>query len=224
VGIIISLIILSIWTGHLLYCIIFVKLELFNPFLYLHIIFQSYLFTGLFITSHDAMHGTINSKRIINNAIGKLSSFLFAGLSFSKLKNNHQLHHQNPCSGTDPDYSMKYENILYWFILFIMRYVTVIQIIIIGIIFNLLSLINGESPVWLFFVLPSLLSTFQLFFFGTYIPHRKPHTPDMLPFKARTLRKNHFVAMTTCYFFGYHYEHHKQPQIPWWQLYKTKIK
>jgi fatty acid desaturase len=26
----------------------------------------------------------------------------------------------------------------------------------------------------------------------------------------------------TCYFFGYHWEHHEAPGIPWWQLYLTK--
>ncbi|RZL43682.1 MAG: fatty acid desaturase, partial [Pedobacter sp.] len=26
----------------------------------------------------------------------------------------------------------------------------------------------------------------------------------------------------TCYFFGYHLEHHQKPATPWWQLYKSK--
>jgi beta-carotene ketolase (CrtW type) len=28
--------------------------------------------------------------------------------------------------------------------------------------------------------------------------------------------------MLSCYFFGYHYEHHESPQTPWWKLYQIK--
>jgi beta-carotene ketolase (CrtW type) len=46
----------------------------------------------------------------------------------------------------------------------------------------------------------------------------------MGPHKARTQKKNHFWAMLSCYFFGYHREHHEDPHIAWWQLYKVKAK
>ncbi|MFW6276162.1 MAG: fatty acid desaturase, partial [Bacteroidota bacterium] len=70
--------------------------------------------------------------------------------------------------------------------------------------------------------LPALLSTLQLFYFGTYLPHRKPHTHDMGRHRARTQSKNHLWAMLSCYFFGYHTEHHESPGTPWWQLYTKK--
>ncbi|MBW6460683.1 MAG: fatty acid desaturase [Bacteroidales bacterium] len=50
----------------------------------------------------------------------------------------------------------------------------------------------------------------------------RPHTEEMQPHNARTLRKNHLWAMLSCYFFGYHNEHHMTPRIPCWQLYQSK--
>jgi beta-carotene ketolase (CrtW type) len=222
-GILIGIAIILIWGFHLIYSIIYVKIEYANPLFYIHILLQGYLFTGLFITAHDAMHGTVSRKRKVNNTIGRLSAFLFAGFSYNKLLKNHHLHHRHPCTEEDPDYCTKSQNFFIWFFTFIYRYITIMQIIIIAIIFNLLSLINGEAPVWFFFVIPSLIGTFQLFYFGTYLTHRMPHTPEMMPHKARTLKKNHFLAMLTCYFFGYHSEHHRKPYVQWWHLYKTKL-
>lgn len=74
----------------------------------------------------------------------------------------------------------------------------------------------------MFWVVPVFLGTLQLFFFGTYLPHRKPHNENMEPHKARTQRKNHLGAMISCYFFGYHFEHHDTPHQPWWKLYRSK--
>lgn len=31
--------------------------------LWIHLVVQAYLFTGLFITAHDAMHGTVSPNR-----------------------------------------------------------------------------------------------------------------------------------------------------------------
>lgn len=222
-GIFISIIIIITWLVHLIYSIMYVEVDIGNPLLYIHILLQGYLFTGLFITAHDAMHRTVSRNVRVNNAIGRTSAFLFAGFSYKKLLRNHHLHHKHPCTEEDPDYCTKSQNFLIWFFTFFFRYITITQIIIIAIIFNLLSLINGETPVWFYFVIPSFIGTFQLFYFGTYLTHRKPHTPEMMPYHARTLKKNHFLAMLTCYFFGYHYEHHSKPYIQWWQLYKTKV-
>jgi beta-carotene/zeaxanthin 4-ketolase len=33
---------------------------------------------------------------------------------------------------------------------------------------------------------------------------------------------NHYVAFFTCYFFGYHHEHHAFPYLPWWKLAEAK--
>ena len=46
---------------------------------------QILLYTGLFITAHDAMHGLVSPEnRLINDVYGKLSLVLFALFSFNK--------------------------------------------------------------------------------------------------------------------------------------------
>lgn len=221
-GIVYALVLLSVWGGHLYYAFSYAAVDFFSFWFYAHFLFQGYLFTGLFITAHDSMHGTVSANSFVNNIIGRLCSFLFAGFSYNRLLRNHRLHHAGPCSETDPDYCLKSQNFFYWFGTFIFRYVTITQVITVAVIFNVFKLRFPEKSIWFFYVIPAILGTVQLFFFGTYLPHRTPHTEEMVPHSARTLQKNNFTAMLTCYFFGYHYEHHSSPHIPWWRLYKTK--
>ena len=96
-GILIALIIISIWASHLFFSLLYVNVDFTNAVFYLHILLQGYLYTGLFITAHDAMHGTVSKNKIINNVFGWISTLLFAGLSYSKLIKNHFKHHKNPC-------------------------------------------------------------------------------------------------------------------------------
>ena len=65
-GIIIAFIIISIWASHLFYSLLYVSVDFTNPVFYLHILLQGYLYTGLFITAHDAMHGTVSKNKFIN--------------------------------------------------------------------------------------------------------------------------------------------------------------
>ncbi len=221
-GIFAAIVIIALWASHLYYSLAFVEVNFTSPFFYLNILIQGYLFTGLFITAHDSMHGTVSGNKGINDFIGRVSTFLFAGLSFKKLLNNHRLHHKHPGTDEDPDYCVKSQNLLVWLGSFFLKYVSIWQIIIVGINFNLLKLIFPEISIWFFYVIPAFLGTLQLFYFGTYRPHKQPHTDDMLPHNSRTMKPNHFLAMISCYFFGYHSEHHAGPHIPWWQLYKAK--
>lgn len=221
-GVLIALSIISGWAAHLFYILSFAEIDMYSPYFYFHVLLQGYLYTGLFITAHDAMHRTVSKNRIINNLIGLTASFLFAGMSYKKLKENHFKHHKYPGSKDDPDFYVKSQNLFLWWGSFLFRYVTAFQIIIMAALFNLLKLWFDESQIWLFWVLPSFIGTFQLFFFGTYLPHKKPHDHNMEPHKARTQNKNHLWAMLSCYFFGYHYEHHESPKTPWWKLYKLK--
>jgi beta-carotene ketolase (CrtW type) len=199
-----------------------VDIDPFSPWFYLHILIQTYLFTGLFITGHDAMHGTVSRYRAVNNATGFFTVFLFAGMWYPQLVKNHRLHHQFPGTVKDPDYSPGNQNFFAWWGRFMMKYLTLVQLVIMAILYNVLKIWFSDSQILLFWVLPAVLSTFQLFYFGTYLPHRNPHTKDMEPHNARTQKKNHPWAMISCYFFGYHYEHHENPEVPWWKIYRTK--
>ena len=87
--------------------------------------------------------------------------------------------------------------------------------------YTLLKLLFPMENLIVFWELPAIFSTLQLFYFGTYIPHRGEHEATD-KFKARSQPLNHLVAFFTCYFFGYHYEHHASPGIPWWKLFRMK--
>lgn len=104
------------------------------------------------------------------------------------------------------------------------RYLSIWQILIMAALYNIFIHLLGfnELKVIVFWALPAILGTLQLFYFGVYWPHRLPHLPHMMPHRARTLKKNHLWAMVSCYFFGYHFEHHQNQHIPWWKLYTTK--
>ena len=221
-GIIIGTAIILLWLGHLLYILLYADLDLQSPLMYLHVLLQTFLYTGLFITAHDAMHGSVAANRKVNNTIGHTATTLFAFLSFSNLSKKHYQHHRHPATDEDPDFSPRSNNFFVWWSVFIRNYITWQQILLMAIMFNILLLWFSELRLIMFWIVPAVLSTFQLFFFGTYIPHRRPFTKSMEPHFSRTLPRNHFRAMITCYFFGYHWEHHEKPTIPWWQLYKQK--
>jgi len=220
-GILIALLIISLWAAHLAYLLIFVEPSI-APVMLIHIAIQTYLYTGLFITAHDAMHGLVSSNRRLNSMVGQSATWLFAALSYSRLNRKHQLHHQFPGEAADPDYSTGSQNFWQWWFSFLKNYVSWWQIIIMAIIFNVLQIWVNQISLIVFWVLPSVLATFQLFYFGTYRPHRLPHTEPMMPHRARSQNGSHLWAMLSCYFFGYHYEHHESPQTPWWKLYRIK--
>ena len=221
-GIVIAISIMLLWTGHLYYALAYVTVDFASPLFYLHIIVQAYLYTGLFITGHDAMHASISKNKYVNRVFGYSSVFLYAGLWYKQLVKNHHRHHMYPGTDKDPDFYVKSQNFLFWWAIFMFRYLTIIQLVIMAIIFNVLKIWFDTPSIIAFWMIPAILSTLQLFYFGTYLPHRRPHTQEMEPHRARTQKKNHLWAMLSCYFFGYHHEHHESPATPWWQLYKTK--
>jgi beta-carotene/zeaxanthin 4-ketolase len=221
-GIFIALLILVLWTGHLLYALLFTEPDFGSVWLYLHVAIQTYLYTGLFITAHDAMHGTVARNRKLNNVVGHISTTLFAFLSFRKLSKKHYQHHRFPATEKDPDFSPRSNNFFVWWFIFMKNYITWWQIVLMAATFNVLLLWFTEFQLLAYWVTPAILSTLQLFFFGTWLPHKRPFSKEMAPHNSRTLHKNHFLAMLSCYFFGYHREHHESPTTPWWQLYRMK--
>ena len=221
-GLVMAFGILSLWSGHLVFTLEYVLPEPLSPWTYLHMFLQAYLFTGLFITAHDAMHGTVTSRPKLNTVIGLICSFLFAGLSYRRLLLNHHQHHEHPGGSDDPDYSVRWKNPFLWWLTFLIRYTTIAQLVIMAALYNLLMLRYTQAALWLFWIVPAFLGTFQLFYFGTYLPHHRPHTEIMQPHNARSQRRNHLWAMLSCYFFGYHFEHHESPGTPWWKLYEIK--
>ena len=220
-GVLIAILVIALWAFHLAYLLVFADPG-FKPVMVIHIAIQTYLFTGLFITAHDAMHGLVSSNRKVNTIIGNTATWLFAALSYSRLNQKHQLHHRFPGQNEDPDYCSGSQNFCRWWFSFLKNYVTWGQIITLAIVFNILQIWIDQFSLVLFWIIPSILATFQLFYFGTFRPHRLPHTEAMKPHQARSQNGPHWWAMLSCYFFGYHYEHHESPQTPWWKLYQIK--
>lgn len=187
-----------------------------NPLLYLFILVQMHLYTGLFITAHDAMHGSIAPNARVNNLTGYICTFLYASFWYPQLYTKHHKHHSYVHTAEDPDYHKG--TFFAWYVQFIRNYLSVWQIVVMAILFNVFKLWVPQPNLILFWVVPSLLSTLQLFYFGTYLPHKGEHDNKH---QSRSFGRNHFLAFFSCYFFGYHYEHHDEPWLPWWKLWQV---
>lgn len=215
-GVIIAFIIIASWAISLIF-LLNSNFSFNNPLTYLFVLLQMHLYTGLFITAHDAMHGTVSSSPKLNLIIGQLCTALYAAFVFNKLYKKHHEHHRHVHSDNDPDYHTG--NFLSWYLKFMKEYISIWQLILMAVAFNILKIWFDETNLLLFWVLPALLSTLQLFYFGTWLPHHGEHDNQH---HSRTQKKNHVLAFLSCYFFGYHFEHHDAPALPWWRLWKVK--
>lgn len=216
-GIFIGLGIIALWLTSLL-LLLHWDFSWSNPLTYVAVLLQMHLYTGLFITAHDAMHGIVSSNKKINHGIGWIAALLFSYNFYWKLFPKHHEHHRHVATDEDPDYHPS-GNFFLWYFSFIKQYVSIWQILLMAITFNVLKLFLPVENLIIFWMLPAVLSTLQLFYFGTFLPHRgesdnKHH--------SRSQRRNHIWSFLSCYFFGYHYEHHDSPGTPWWRLWKVK--
>ncbi|MBW4459685.1 MAG: fatty acid desaturase [Nodosilinea sp. WJT8-NPBG4] len=184
---------------------------------------RAYIQTGLFIVAHDAIHGVVApSDRRLNHGIGRLAVSLYAPLSYQKLSTNHWRHHRYPGQAQDPDFHDGiHRSFASWYWKFMSGYlngrekvVMLIKLIAIG-----LTLIIGFQisviNLGLFWLLPIVLSSMQLFLFGTYLPHR---AGQVNPHSATSSNYPLVLSLLTCYYFGYHWEHHEYPHLPWYHL------
>lgn len=191
------------------------------------ILWQTFLYTGLFITAHDAMHGTVSPKfKAINKLAGRITLTGYAFFSFDKMLTKHREHHRHPATQDDPDFHKEgHENIIMWYLDFIMNYINWKQIILMAVAFNVFEhLFNiPVANLILFWVFPAILSTWQLFVFGTYLPHRSGEPKFVDIHNARSNNYSWTLSFLSCYHFGYHWEHHAKPGVPWWQLPKVRM-
>jgi beta-carotene ketolase (CrtW type) len=186
------------------------------------VLVNTFLYTGLFITAHDAMHGTVlPAWRGANDAIGRICTGLYAMFSYALLLRKHHEHHRHPASADDPDFhDGKHPGFLRWYLHFLFTYIRWRQLLGMALAYNALKYLAGlhDVDLLLFWVLPSLLSTVQLFYFGTYRPHREPAEGYTEPHRAVSSGYGVLRSFLTCYHFGYHWEHHAAPWVPWWAL------
>ncbi len=183
---------------------------------------QCWLYVGLFIVAHDCMHGTlVPFQPRINRIVGQLCLGLYAGFSFDALNRKHHLHHRHSGTEGDPDYDARPPHGFWrWYLKFFSEYFSGREFVVIAAQTALYVLVFGVSfaNILVFWALPALLSSVQLFTFGTYLPHH----PDNDRFTDRhRARSNDFpvwLSLLTCFHFGYHHEHHDRPSLPWWRL------
>lgn len=184
--------------------------------------FQTWLFVGLFIVAHDCMHGSLAPGRPwINRTVGRLALALYAGFSYDRLIKDHHKHHRRPGTGDDPDYNLDNPHAFWpWFARFMRHYFGWRQFLTLGIAMALyVAVLRPFVPYLLaFFALPAVLSAIQLFYFGTYRPHRHEDDAFADDHRSRTDDFPWLVSLLTCFHFGYHHEHHLAPTVPWWRL------
>jgi beta-carotene ketolase (CrtW type) len=228
-GILIAIVIVALWFTSLLSLLSASVLNTSYFSLIVAILERAYLHTGLFIIAHDAMHGNlIPSNRSLNNIIGRLAVGIYGFLTYDRCCMNHVNHHRYPSQIGDPDFHGSLSHPIFWYCKFISEYFSwrslIIFLVSMIMLFGGLILIFKVSLInlILFWLVPLVLSSLQLFFFGTYLPHHQVYpNPNFSP---RTDSNFYSVlwSFLSCYNFGhYHWEHHEYPQTPWYRLHKV---
>lgn len=181
-----------------------------------------WLYVGIFIVAHDCMHGSLAPFRPrLNFIVGQICVFLYAGFRFGDLNRKHHLHHRFAGTENDPDFhDARPDHFWAWYGRFFREYFSLRECAIIAVATNFYMFVLGVpvANVLMFWALPALLSSFQLFFFGTYLPHRPGKEPFQDRHRARSNAYNWWLSLFTCFHFGYHHEHHELPDLPWWRL------
>lgn len=192
------------------------------------VLLQSWLSTGLFITAHDCMHGSFAPGRpAINRTVGRITLMAYAGIDYDRLLPNHFAHHRHVGTANDPDFAPDSPRApVRWLVRFFSRYYSHWQIVRIVAVLSVYQLLGASLfSILVFWAVPALLALVQLFYFGTYLPHR--HEDDAFQdwHNARSTRHGPVTSVLTCFNFGgYHHEHHLHPHVPWFRLPATRAR
>ena len=183
---------------------------------------QCWLSVGLFIVAHDCMHGSLAPFRpAVNRWIGRVCLTLYIGFSYDRLIEKHFDHHRHSGGPLDPDFNDEDpEHFWRWYAAFFRRYfgwrpfltafiVTVVYRFVLG---------AGLADILLLWAVPAIASSLQLFYFGTYLPHRHEEGGFADRHNSRSNDFSWLASLLSCFHFGYHHEHHLSPRVPWWQL------
>jgi beta-carotene ketolase (CrtW type) len=186
------------------------------------LVVQTWLSAALFIIAHDAIHGSLAPGRPrLNALVGQICVGLYAAFSFRKLATSHHRHHEAPGGDDDPDFHPAAPSaFLPWFRSFIGRYFGLAEFLRLTVGVSACLLLGARmSNILVFWAAPAVLSAVQLFYFGTYLPHRHEAAPFADRHRARSLRQPYWMSLATClHFGGFHHEHHLHPGLPWWRL------
>jgi beta-carotene ketolase (CrtW type) len=182
---------------------------------------QCWLSVGLFIVAHDAMHGSLApGHHRLNAAIGASLLFLYAGFGWARMRDAHFAHHRAPGSRDDPDFDADHpRSAVRWYATFLRRYFGWPSGVYVGGVVALYWWLGVPIlNIVLLYGVPAIASSIQLFYFGTFRPHRHDDDAFADHHHARSERFGLLVSLATCFHFGYHHEHHLNPAVPWWAL------
>jgi beta-carotene/zeaxanthin 4-ketolase len=194
---------------------------------------QCWLSVGMFIVAHDAMHGSLMPRAPkAGQAIGAVLLFLYAGFGWRRMRDAHFDHHRHVGTANDPDFHAGNPHDFWpWYAQFLRRYfgpMSMIWVWTVVLTYYLLLDVPPEN-IALLYGFPAIASSLQLFYFGTYRPHRheaaelsehqfRDHQPFPDHHRARTNDYGTLASLFSCFHFGYHHEHHLHPGTPWWGL------
>jgi beta-carotene ketolase (CrtW type) len=222
VGLVLAATIVAAWLALHVYGVFAFDLGADSPwFTVTMVLALCWLYVGLFIVAHDCMHGSLApGHQRLNAWIGQLCVALYAGFAYRDLQTKHMLHHRQPGTPEDPDFAdPQPAGFFAWYWQFMSEYLNWKQFAIMSGQAIVYLLLGASYPnMMIFWVLPALLSTLQLFYFGTYLPHRPDATPFADRHHARSNAYPAWLSLLTCFHFGYHHEHHLRPGEPWWRL------
>ncbi len=224
IGLALAALIAGSWLGIHAYAMFVFELSWTNlPFAIAMAAVQCWLSVGVFIVCHDAMHGTlVPGQNKLTAAIATVLLFLYAGFRWRALRDAHFTHHKLSGRAGDPDFDEDHPGEFFrWYWTFFKRYFGWQSLLFVHAVVGIYWLVIGIPMVQivLLYGAPALLSSLQLFYFGTYRPHHQAASKPF--FDNHNARSNDFGALAslaTCFHFGYHLEHHRRPDVPWWAL------
>ena len=190
-------------------------------------VLQAWLSVGLFIVAHDCMHGSLAPFRPwLNTLVGSVVLRMYMGFSYARLIAKHHAHHRHAGTEGDPDFDPDHpSDPVRWYWTFMRRYLDWYVFWVTGALVTsyVVALYFhggvGRALHILFWTGPSLVASMQLFYFGTFRPHRHEdgdHFADR--HRSRSNDYSVWASLLTCFHFGYHHEHHDAPNVPWWRL------
>ena len=223
IGLALAALIFSVWLSVHIWAMFVLRIDATNWFVVPPVFaLQCWLSVGMFIVAHDAMHGSLvpGSQRF-GQAVGAVLLFLYAGFGWRRMRDAHFDHHRHAGTDRDPDFNADNPHDFWpWYRLFLKRYFGPLSMIWVwSVVLTYFFLLDvPPANIALMYGFPAIASSLQLFYFGTYRPHRGDADAFSDRHHARTNDFGTLASLFSCFHFGYHHEHHLSPATPWWAL------
>ncbi len=223
IGLVLAALIFGVWLSVHLWAMFGLRIDGVTwPLVPAIALLQCWLSVGLFIIAHDAMHGSLLPRAPrAGQAIGAVLLFLYAGFGWRRMRDAHFDHHRHTGTAGDPDFNAADPRAFWpWYGVFLRRYFGPMSMAWVWavVLTYWLVLDVPAANIGLLYGLPAIASSLQLFYFGTYRPHRHEDAGFADRHNARTQDFGAAASLFSCFHFGYHHEHHLAPSVPWWGL------